>query len=259
VRRDRPGFARTIPRSISSASVPRSRTRCCPATPSSSSFLNISTPVTTFFRTLRPKTDELHFLPPPHLPTLHTTRRHRPPPEIVKMSSIGIRNGWSICRCGSRNVLVHRLHQRQDRLRRLVRPRPSKAASPTPGSPAPRPQGNSYVFKSSLTPAPPGPEAPGVTMSTFSGRPRCTEPHTAAPAECVPSLRHRPVRRRHHQNRPVIWRRPRDHVLDVVRVARAVHVRVVTVRRLVLHVRRVDRHPRARSSGALSIWSNALN
>src|SRR5207245_2641222 len=35
----------------------------------------------------------------------------------------------------------------------------------------------------------------------------------------------------------------RDHVLDVVRMSRAVHVRVVTVPRLVLHVRRVDRHP----------------
>ena len=56
-------------------------------------------------------------------------------------------------------------------------------------------------------------------------------------------LRHRAVRRRHHQNRPVHLRRARDHVLHVVGVARTVDVRVVTVRRLILHVRRRDRDP----------------
>ena len=56
-------------------------------------------------------------------------------------------------------------------------------------------------------------------------------------------LRHRAVRRRHHQDRPVHLRRTRDHVLHVVGVARAVHVRVVALGRLVLHVRRVDRDP----------------
>ena len=47
----------------------------------------------------------------------------------------------------------------------------------------------------------------------------------------------------HHQDRAVHLRRAGDHVLDVVGVARAVHVRVVAVRRLVLHVRGVDRDP----------------
>ena len=50
-------------------------------------------------------------------------------------------------------------------------------------------------------------------------------------------LRHRAVGRRNHQDRAVHLRRARDHVLDVVGVARAVDVRIVTVRRLVLHVR----------------------
>src|SRR5258706_80133 len=68
-------------------------------------------------------------------------------------------------------------------------------------------------------------------------------PHLTPQKDVLPSLRHRPVRRRYHQDRPVHLRRSRDHVLDVVRVTRAVHVRVVPVRRLVLHVRRVDRHP----------------
>src|SRR6266508_934692 len=59
----------------------------------------------------------------------------------------------------------------------------------------------------------------------------------------LPRLRHRPVRRRHHQNRPVHLRRTRDHVLHVVRMTRTVHVRVVTLLRRILHVRRVDRNP----------------
>ena len=54
-------------------------------------------------------------------------------------------------------------------------------------------------------------------------------------------LRHRTVRRRYDQDRAVHLRRARDHVLDVVRVARAVNVRIVTLRRLILYVRRVDR------------------
>ena len=45
----------------------------------------------------------------------------------------------------------------------------------------------------------------------------------------------------HHQNRAVHLRRAGDHVLDVIGVAGAIDVRVVTVRRLVLHVRRRDR------------------
>jgi hypothetical protein len=45
----------------------------------------------------------------------------------------------------------------------------------------------------------------------------------------------------HHQDRAVHLRRTGDHVLHIVGVARAVHVRVVPVGRLVLHVRGVDR------------------
>jgi len=42
---------------------------------------------------------------------------------------------------------------------------------------------------------------------------------------------------RYHQDRAVHLRRTGDHVLDVVRVSRAVNVCVVTVGRLVLNVR----------------------
>ena len=56
-------------------------------------------------------------------------------------------------------------------------------------------------------------------------------------------LRHRAVRGRAHQDRAVHLRRARDHVLHVVRVSRAIHVRVVPVRAFVFHVRRRDRDP----------------
>ena len=54
-------------------------------------------------------------------------------------------------------------------------------------------------------------------------------------------LGHRAVGRCNHQDRAVHLRRAGDHVLDVVGVARAVDVRIVPVRRLVLHVRGRDR------------------
>ena len=58
----------------------------------------------------------------------------------------------------------------------------------------------------------------------------------------LPRLRHRAVRRTHNQDRAVHLRRTRDHVLDVIRVTRAIHMRIVTAVRLILYVRRVDRN-----------------
>src|SRR5687768_16529843 len=54
-------------------------------------------------------------------------------------------------------------------------------------------------------------------------------------------LRHRTISGGHYQNRSIHLRRSRDHVLHVVSVSRTVHVRVVTVGRLILHVCRGDR------------------
>src|SRR5215210_6215140 len=61
--------------------------------------------------------------------------------------------------------------------------------------------------------------------------------------DVLPRLRHRAVGGRDHQDRAVHLRGAGDHVLDVVGVSGAVDVRVVTVLRLVLDVRRVDRDP----------------
>ena len=68
-------------------------------------------------------------------------------------------------------------------------------------------------------------------------------PDLARQQDVLAGLRHRPVRRRHHQDRPIHLRRPGDHVLDVVGMARAVDMRVMPVRRLVLDMRRRDRDP----------------
>ena len=70
-----------------------------PATPSSSSLRNISTPVTTFFLRRRNPTISISS------PTFTLPRSTRPVttvprPEIENTSSIGIRNGFSISRCG---------------------------------------------------------------------------------------------------------------------------------------------------------------
>ena len=68
-------------------------------------------------------------------------------------------------------------------------------------------------------------------------------PTWRAKQDVLARLRHRTVCSRNHQDRTVHLRGSRDHVLHVVRVTRAVHVRVVTVLRRVLHVRRRDRDP----------------
>jgi hypothetical protein len=54
-------------------------------------------------------------------------------------------------------------------------------------------------------------------------------------------LRHRTIRRSHHQDRPIHLRRSRDHVLDVVPVPRHIHMRIVSILCLIFHMRNVDR------------------
>ncbi len=54
-------------------------------------------------------------------------------------------------------------------------------------------------------------------------------------------LRHRSVRRRHHHDRAIHLRGAGDHVLDIVRVTRAIDVGVMPLGGLILHVRHRDR------------------
>mmetsp|Transcript_51778 Transcript_51778/g.118394 ORF Transcript_51778/g.118394 Transcript_51778/m.118394 type:complete len:445 (+) Transcript_51778:224-1558(+) len=67
--------------------------------------------------------------------------------------------------------------------------------------------------------------------------------HLLREQDVLAGLGHGPVGRRDHEDAAVHLAGARDHVLDVVRVARAVHVAVVARRRLVLDVRGVDRDP----------------
>src|SRR5580698_1793115 len=84
--------------------VPREKRCLSPASPSSSSFLNISTPVTTFFCVGRNPTISISS------PTFTLPRSIRPVttvprPEIEKISSIGMANGLSTSRTGSGTFL----------------------------------------------------------------------------------------------------------------------------------------------------------
>src|SRR2546422_9903855 len=91
-----PGFASTCPRSTSSLSTPRSKQpTLSPACPSSSSFRNISTPVTTVLRVSRNptiSTSSPTFTTPPSTPPLPTL----PPPPTPKKSSTRIQNCLSV-------------------------------------------------------------------------------------------------------------------------------------------------------------------
>ena len=61
--------------------------------------------------------------------------------------------------------------------------------------------------------------------------------------DVLTGLRHRAVRRAHHQDGAVHLRRAGDHVLDIVSVAGAIDVGVVALVALIFDVRGVDRDP----------------
>src|SRR5271157_5003096 len=65
-------------------------------------------------------------------------------------------------------------------------------------------------------------------------------PYLPRQQDVLPRLRHGPVGGRHHHDGAIHLRRPGDHVLDVVRVPRAIHVRVVPLGGLVFDVRHGD-------------------
>ena len=66
--------------------------------------------------------------------------------------------------------------------------------------------------------------------------------HLAGQENVFAGLRHGPVRRAHHEDGAIHLRRPGDHVLDVVGVARAIDMRIVPVDGLVFDVADGDGH-----------------
>src|SRR5882724_3156973 len=190
---------------------------------------------------VRPKPHHLHFLVHLHLPPLDPPRGHRAPPrdrEHVlhrhqeRLLHLPLRHRDA--RVQRRQQLLHLPHPRlvpRDRLQR-------------------RPPDHRHVVPGVLVL---GEQLPHLELHQVqqlrvvhqvalvqkydNGR----HVHLPRQQNVLPRLRHRPVHRRDHENRPVHLGRSRDHVLHVVGMPRAVHVRIVPVRRGVLHVRRRDR------------------
>src|SRR3989304_4446981 len=271
-----PGLASTCPRSTSSLSMPRnSAPILSPPCPPSQSFRNTSTPVPPLFTPphppphipprlplvqelpehlpprhhrlprLRRHPHDLHLVPHLHDPPLHPPGDHGPPARNGEYVLDRHQKGLVHRPRRRRNVAVHRLHQLPDALGRLrvlrLLHRPQRRA-PHHRNRVPR----KLVLLQQL---------PHLQLHQVQDlrvvhhvhlvHEHHQVRHVPLPRQqhVLPRLGHRPVVGRHHQDRPVHLRRPRDHVLDVVRVPRTVDVRVVPLRRLVLHVRHRNRDP----------------
>src|SRR6476619_156265 len=227
-----PGLHRTWPRSTDSLSMPRSRQpTLSPATPSSSSLRNISTPVTTDFWVSRSPTISTSS------PTLILPRSIRPVttvprPEIENTSSIGIRNGWSIGRSGSGTFVSSASYSR-----RIA----SSAVSP-------------FSPLSALI-AEPRIEQLGVVhhVDLVEEHHDVGDADLARQQDVLARLRHRTIRRRHHQDRAVHLRRARDHVLDVVGMPGAVDMGVMPLGRGIFHVAGRNRQNLGRIAPTLAL------
>src|ERR1041384_5888132 len=190
---------------------------------------------------VRPKSHHLHFLLPLPLPPLDPPRRHRPPPRDRKHVLHRHQERLLHLPLRHRNVLV----QRRQQLLHLPHPRL------VPGNRLQgRPPDHRDVVPRVLVLAQElahlqlhQVQQLRVVHQVALVQEHHDRRHVHLPRQqnVLPRLRHRPVHGRDDQDRPVHLRRPRDHVLHVVGVPRAVHVRVVPVRRGVLHARRRNR------------------
>src|SRR4029077_8334813 len=255
-----PGLASTWPRCTSAVSMPRSKApMLSPPRPSSSNFRNISTPVTTDFFvsaciptisissptfTIPRSTRQATTVPRPQTPP--PPAGDAPPPPRDRENVLDRHQKRLVHRPRRRrNVRVHRLHQLPDRLRRLRVRRVLVRLQRGPPH-------HRHVVPRKLVLLQ---ELPHLQLHQVQNlrvvhhvhfvHEHDQERHVHLPREqnMLARLRHRPIVRRHDENRPIHLGGPRDHVLDVVRVPRAVDVRVVPLVRLVLHVRHRDRDP----------------
>ena len=189
----------------------------------------------------RPEPDDLHFLPDLHPPAVHPARHHRAAPRDREHVLNRHQERPVHLARRQRHILVERVHQLQDARHALRIPvqRPERAHAHhrhrIPREPIRRQQLPHLQLHQ-------------VQQLRVVDRVHLVQRHHQArhvhlprQQHVLPRLRHRPVHRAHHQDAAVHLRGPRDHVLDVVRMPRAVHVRVVPVRRAVLHVARRNR------------------
>ena len=156
------------------------------------------------------------------------------------MSSIGIRKGLSTARSGRGTYLSTASISSSILASHFGSPFSAPRAEPRiTGTSSP---GNWYLDSSSRTSISTRSisSASSTASHLFRKTTHAGNAHLARQQHVLLGLRHGAVGGRNHQNRAVHLRRAGDHVLDVVGVAGAIHVRIVPVRGLVLHVRRGD-------------------
>src|SRR5690242_10318060 len=185
----------------------------------------------------RTEPHNLHFFSYLHLAPLDSSRHHRPASRYRKNVFNRHRERLVNLPHRLRHVLVHRFHQLVDRLlplripvQRLQR-RSLHHRNRVPGKLVALQQLAYFQFHQL--------QKFRVFHHVALVQKHHNRRHAHLPRQqnVFPRLRHRSIRRRHHQDRSVHLRRARDHVLAVMRMSRTIHVRVVPVRRLVLHVR----------------------
>src|SRR5579884_1784324 len=236
-----PGLARTCPRSTSSRSTPRNRQpMLSPATPSSRTLRNISTPVTTTLRVSRIPTISTSS------PTFTFPRSTRPVttvprPLIPKTSSMGMRKGLSTSRTGVGMYVS--MASRSSGIGGVV--------AGFEGLEGRAPHDGDLVAREAVL----AEELADLQLDevqelgVVDGVDLVEEDddvgdlHLAGEEDVLPGLGHRAVGGGDDQDRPVHLGRPGDHVLDVVGVAGAVDVGVVAAVGLVLHVGDGDGDP----------------
>src|SRR5688572_1665172 len=189
----------------------------------------------------RPNTDNLHRLVHFHAATFDTTRSHCA--AALNREDVFHRHQERLVHLARRrrNVAVHRRHQLVDRLlpfgiafeglqRRTLHHRDLVAGELIRAQQLAHFQFHQFQQFRIVN-----------RVSLVHEHHHCRYADLTSQQDVLARLRHRAVGRRHHQDCAVHLRRARDHVLHVVGVTRTVNVRVVTVRRLILHVRRRDR------------------
>src|SRR2546425_2574437 len=202
---------------------------------------------------VRPEPHHLHFLPHLHLPPLDPPRRHRAPARDREHVLHRHQERLVHLPLRHRDALIERRQQLLHLRHPLLLPRDRlQGRAPDHRNVVPR----ILVLREQL----PHLQLHQVQQLRIVHQITLVQEHhdrghvhLPRQEDVFPRLRHRPVHRAHHEDRPVHLGRPRDHVFDVVRVPGAVHVRVVTRRRRVLHVARGNRQDLPRVAPALRL------
>jgi len=182
---------------------------------------------------------DLHLVTHLHDPPLHATRHHRPATRNRKHILDRHQERLVHIPLGNRHELVQRLHQPLDRLRPLLVLHPLHRLERAAAD-----HRRGVARKLVLAQQFPNLQLHQVHQLRIVHHVHLVQvhqnhrhAHLPRQHDVLTRLGHRSVVRPHHQDRAVHLRRTRNHVLDVIGVTRAIHVRVVPVRRRIFHVR----------------------